>query len=107
MPSQKQNDGKSGSNVPYTAGTSTAFSLATLGNASVGPTYDPLAQWAGNTSTRDNPRSDFLFGIVLVENRTEKEPSRKKSTQKKTEKQQAAHNKSTEKKPAQKKPKTK
>ncbi|OBT84642.1 hypothetical protein VE02_07068 [Pseudogymnoascus sp. 03VT05] len=90
------------------------FSLATIGNASVGPIYDPLAQWAANTFTRDNPVTDFLFEIGPVENPTEKGPTsekkttRKKSTEKKsTQKQQAAHNKSTEKKPAHKKPKTK
>ncbi|OBT75452.1 hypothetical protein VF21_05731 [Pseudogymnoascus sp. 05NY08] len=107
MPSQKQNNGKSGSNVPYNPGPSTSFSLATIGTASVGPNYDPLAQWAASTFTRDNPVTDFLFEIGPVENPTEKGTSRKKSTQKKTEKQHAAHNKSTEKKPAHKKLKTK
>ncbi|OBT97154.1 hypothetical protein VE01_04842 [Pseudogymnoascus verrucosus] len=113
MPSQQQNNKYPGSNAPYIAGLSTGFSLDTLATAPLGPTYDRLAEWADNTSTRDNPVTDFLFEIVPVENPTEKGTSGKKSTQKKstnkksTQRQDAAHNKSTEKKPTQKKQKTK
>ncbi|KFY53316.1 hypothetical protein V496_07709 [Pseudogymnoascus sp. VKM F-4515 (FW-2607)] len=105
MSSQKQNTGNPGGNGSANAGPSTAFSLATLAAAPLGPAYNPVGEWEANVSRRDNLVTDFLFESATVDKSTIKKSTQKKSTPKK--RAAPAQEKSSDKKSTDKKPKTK